>query len=233
MDGDVLNAARRNPLFAALPAEEIVWLLKDAALTGFQEGELVIRQDAPGDAFHLIVSGHVALFLDHESRGAMILDLLGVGSAIGEEVVLEGGTYLASARAQRGTRTLAVGREPFRRHLESRFDLMQAMLATLSGRLRGLVQEITELKLKSTTERLAGYLVSLSDAHHPHQEGAVVVTLPCDKHRLAERLGMQPESLSRAFARLREHGVSSDRHDRVQIADLARLRLFCQADPLH
>ena len=39
---------------------------------------------------------------------------------------------------------------------------------------------------------------------------------------------MQPESLSRAFARLRTIGVETDRGDGVIIADLEALGRYCQ-----
>ena len=100
-----------------------------------------------------------------------------------------------------------------------------AMLAGFSARLRAQVREITELKLKSTAERLAGFLLTLTDV----TEGGAVVRLPFDKYLLAEKLGMQPESLSRAFAKLRAVGVRTEGHDRrVVITELADLRRFCQ-----
>jgi hypothetical protein len=48
---------------------------------------------------------------------------------------------------------------------------------------------------------------------------------------LAGRLGMTPESLSRAFARLQAEGVSASGRQ-VTIADSARLQRYCAFDQL-
>ena len=47
---------------------------------------------------------------------------------------------------------------------------------------------------------------------------------------IAGRLGMKPESLSRAFARLKEQGVTI-KQNTAQIEDLAALRDYVEEDP--
>ena len=47
--------------------------------------------------------------------------------------------------------------------------------------------------------------------------------------RVPGRLGMKPESLSRAFARLRGLGVSVEQST-VEIADVARLREYAESE---
>ena len=54
--------------------------------------------------------------------------------------------------------------------------------------------------------------------------------LPYDKVLIAGRLGMKPESLSRAFVRLRDEGVTI-RQNRAVIEDVTALRSFAEEDP--
>ena len=54
--------------------------------------------------------------------------------------------------------------------------------------------------------------------------------LPYDKVLIAGRLGMKPESLSRAFIRLKKVGVTVSQNN-AAIADVARLREFAGQDP--
>lgn len=226
MDGDVISAVKRNPLLAPLPTADVSRLVMGAPLRAFSAGEVLYHPGDPARYMLLLVSGQVELFVDCAVRGPCILDLLTGGDTLGEEAVLEQGEYTAGARGRQPGVAVVIERAAFLACLEAHFDLVLGMLGAMAARLRGLVQEITELKLKSTSERLAGFLVSLTTA----TQGKVNVRLPCDKHLLAEKLGMQPESLSRAFARLREHGVRSERNDRVTIGDVAGLRRYCQAD---
>ena len=73
---------------------------------------------------------------------------------------------------------------------------------------------------------MAEFLLELA----PCPAGPCEVTLPYDKVLIAGRLGMKPESLSRAFARLKDHGVVI-RQNVAAIADVAALRDFVEEDP--
>ena len=54
-----------------------------------------------------------------------------------------------------------------------------------------------------------------------------MVVLPCEKALIANRLGMKPESFSRAIGRLRNLGVSVD-HEYVSIAEVGTLVAFVE-----
>jgi hypothetical protein len=56
------------------------------------------------------------------------------------------------------------------------------------------------------------------------------VDLPYEKNLIAGRLGMKPESLSRAFRRLGDKGVAIDRNH-ITIGDVAALRAYSAEDP--
>jgi CRP/FNR family transcriptional activator FtrB len=96
------------------------------------------------------------------------------------------------------------------------------MLAALSNWHRLLMREITELKMKSPGQRLGSYLLSLVEV----DKGETRVKLPLKKTVIASRIGITPESLSRAMSRLRTLGVMSEGNI-VSIADVQALRTFC------
>ena len=68
-------------------------------------------------------------------------------------------------------------------------------------------------------------------AGHSHQVGThAPVVAKALKALVAGKLGMKPESLSRALAHLRRYGVESTRGAEVHLHDLASLREFCLAE---
>jgi hypothetical protein len=71
----------------------------------------------------------------------------------------------------------------------------------------------------STTERVASFLIRLSNVSSGH----AVVRLPQEKGLVAGRLGMRPETFSRALSQLRQHGVTCSGLD-VIIDDVSALR---------
>ena len=75
-------------------------------------------------------------------------------------------------------------------------------------------------------QRVAEFLLDLSAG----REGEVSVALPYNKALIAGRLGIKPETLSRAFARLRDHGVRIEAA-MAHIEDVDRLRELVAEDP--
>jgi CRP-like cAMP-binding protein len=55
------------------------------------------------------------------------------------------------------------------------------------------------------------------------QRGKAAVSLPYEKHLIANYLGMTPESFSRAMAMLKDIGVSVD-NERIHVAEISHLR---------
>lgn len=92
--------------------------------------------------------------------------------------------------------------------------------------LHNLVSQIEALKARTGAQRVAEFLCELAEC----QTGACEVVLPYDKILIAGRLGMKPESLSRAFARLKDEGVVV-KQNRAKIDDIDHLRVYCEEDP--
>ena len=105
-------------------------------------------------------------------------------------------------------------------------DFAVSVLSATFAHLHGLVGQVEALKAQTGAQRVAEFLLELS----PCAAGPCTVTLPYDKVLIAGRLGMKPESLSRAFAKLREHGVTV-RQNHAEIADVEALRDYATEDP--
>lgn len=91
-------------------------------------------------------------------------------------------------------------------------------LAAMSKRMHHLVVEVEQLKTASATQRLIDFLLRRCTVN----EGSAVVRLPYDKTLLSRRLSMEPESLSRIFAKLRKFGVKTEQNQ-VVIVDVVAL----------
>ena len=61
------------------------------------------------------------------------------------------------------------------------------------------------------------------------EQGRCALALPYDKLLIAGQLGLTPESLSRAFAKLRTIGVMVDT-SHVEVKDVAKLRQLANDD---
>lgn len=223
---DAIATLRRHPVFATVPENDLPALLDGTPVRQLAAGQCLFVQGQPATRLYVLMDGQVELCMDRPHRAPEVLAQLGAGAAIGADALIPASLHAATARAVTGCRAAAVLGSALSAYLDDHFELTLAMIAEMAGSLHGLVKEITELKLQSTTERLASYLSGLAVGADTM---AVEVRLPCEKRLLAERLGMEPATLSRAFAKLRDIGVESGRGDRVVIADLPELRRLGEA----
>lgn len=218
MNSDTLCALRRSLLFSAVPAGDAASLLDGRDTLTLDDGQVVFVEGAPADFLFLVLSGEIAL--DPCPTAPQMR--LSAGDTAGEEAVLTGTPHAATARAVGPVTLLAMPAGTLMAYLETHFDVAIAMISAMAGHLREQVREITELKMQSTAERLASYLLALAG----EATGRAVVRLPYEKRHLADHLGMDPATLSRAFAKLRDKGVVASRTDKVEIADVAKLRTY-------
>ena len=107
--------------------------------------------------------------------------------------------------------------------MHSRPELCIAILSSTFAHLHSLVAQVEQLKAHTGAQRVAQFLVSLAQ----EEDGPCDVLLPYDKVLIAGRIGMKPESLSRAFGRLKQQGVKI-KQNHAEIADVAALRRFAE-----
>ena len=114
----------------------------------------------------------------------------------------------------------------FLRQIRENPEVAISILSATFAHLHSLVAQVEALKAQTGAQRVAEFLLELA----PCPDGACEVTLPYDKVLIAGRLGMKPESLSRAFQKLRKVGVKV-LQNHAEIADLAALRDYAEEDP--
>jgi CRP-like cAMP-binding protein len=221
LDRDV-RAIARLPLFAGLGMGSLATLLAEATLRSVARNSQLFTEGDPARQFYVVLDGWVQLYRQTPDGRESVIALFARGESFAEAVMFLGGTFPVSAAVLDDARLLVIPAEPFRRALQSDNDLCFKMMASMAMHLRRLVGQVEQLTVRSSTERLAEFLLKLAG------DGAAsaIVQLPYDKGLVAARLGMQPETLSRALAKLRPLGVESKGRS-VAIRDFDALRRHC------
>lgn len=220
---DAAQILAQSPLFARLPQSERDAIARLAEVRSFASGERLIERGAPATALYAVRSGYVKVFLPgRTARDEHVIDIHGPGTLIGEAAATGVGDYTVSAVALDAVEALAIPGEALNAALARNYDVVLTVMGAVTGSLRGLLNQVTELKMKSTAQRLAMFLVQLA----PVQEGRAEIDLPYSKRVVAEKLGMTPETLSRSIAKLAPVGVTSGGRDRIVVADMEALADF-------
>lgn len=214
-----LDVAAKALMVSQLQRHELRELLADAVVREVERGTVLFIQGDDCDRFYFVLEGWVRLFRQTADGSEVTIALFTKGESLAEAAMLAGGRFPVSGVAADQSRLLVVPRSSFLRQIEANPALCRSLMASLSVRLHGFVKQIEQISYRSTVERLAAFLLRLTDV----EQGPARITLPMDKTLVAARLGMQPESLSRSFAKLRRHGVETTGGD-VHVRDVAVLR---------
>jgi CRP/FNR family transcriptional regulator, dissimilatory nitrate respiration regulator len=213
----------RAPIFADLSADAVRELTADAVLRSVDRGRVLFVQAEPATHLFVVLEGWIKVFRQNPDGQEVIIHAFSRGESFAEAAIFEEGVYPASAEAAEDSRLLAIPAASFLRHLRARPELSFAILAALSRRMRFLIQQMERRSTSSAAHRVAEFLLRLCSPG----DGPTAVRLPSDKSLIAGRLGMQPETLSRSFARLRRLGVTT-RGARVTVGDPRALRRFVE-----
>ena len=100
---------------------------------------------------------------------------------------------------------------------------MLSIIASLSIRLKGFVRRSELLITRTASQRVAMFLLAF--ASECSEKGSGSVKLPYNKLLIAGRLGMKPETFSRALSELRGIGVNVSRSE-VLIEDVRTVEQF-------
>lgn len=214
-----LSLVRRSSLLGSLTEADLRAVLNGCFVQTLPRGATPCRPGELPEFLYILLSGAVGLFVE-DNRKESLVDFLGAGDSFLLPAVILDRPYLMSARLLEDSRLLQLPAPAFRAHLRDNTDLAYGVSLLLSTHWRTLVAQIRDLKLFTAVERLSAFLLALC----PRNAGSMTILLPGDRRLIAGRLGVTPQSLSRAFAALRPLGVTASGRQ-VFIADLARLHV--------
>lgn len=219
MNFDEIRIARRSLLLSAAPDHVIDKVLAEARVRTYSRGETIFLQGEPGNAIFIVAEGWVKLYRIAPSGAEAVVGVFTKGRSFGEAVAFRHDVYPVAAEAVTDCSLIRIEADSLLRQIRESPEIAISILSATFVHLNSLVAQVETLKAQTGAQRVAEFLLDL--AHCP--AGSCEVTLPYDKALIAGRLGMTPESLSRAFARLRKHGVTI-RHNIASIADVVGLR---------
>ena len=176
----------------------------------------------PVTHFFAVLSGWVKLYRLRPDGSEVIIEVFGPGESFAEGAIGMEDGYPVSAEFVEDGRLLAVPVADYVERMREDPDLIVRTFASLAANLKRLVSRIESGSSLDASQRVGAFLLNFCPPPGPG-DGSVDVRLPYDKKLIANRLGMKPETFSRALASLRKHGVAV-RGDNARIADPLQLR---------
>lgn len=214
-----LDLLRRSPFFASAGEAAMTRLLRPSFTQQLPRGTVLFDQHELPNFLHLLLAGSVGLQARDETEAETVVEIFGVGELFLVPAALLGLPYLASGVALTDVRVLMIPADVFREGMTQDPALARATTELLARHWRLMVDQVVDLKLRPAERRLARFL----GRRVPEEAGAGQADLPEARVAIARRLGMTPETLSRALASLEEKGMIRQSGRNVSVLDRARL----------
>ncbi len=226
MPESAFQEIRELDLFSQVAPENFTALMRGAYVQNFPAQIELISEGDPSDFLHVVLSGSVDLFSTWNGRDTSLATVRPISTFILAATIRDA-AYLMSARTLEKSRIALIPSQDVRAVFDIDGNFARAIVTELAQCYRSVVKAQKDLKLRTSLERLANYLLR----QQRRSGGAASFDLPYEKRRIASILGMTPENLSRAFKGLQPFGLEVE-GNRITIVNAADITRFAKPNPL-
>jgi CRP/FNR family transcriptional activator FtrB len=213
-------------LFSEMAEENYQALMRGSYVQNFPPQIDLIHEGDPSDFLHVVLSGSVDLYSTWNNRETSMATVRPISTFILAATIRDA-PYLMSGRTLEKSRIALIPSQDVRDIFDIDAVFARAIVTELASCYRAVVKSHKDVKLRTSLERLANYLLR----QQSRSGGAASFELPTEKKRLASFLGMTPENLSRAFKGLQPYSVSVN-GNLVTISDADDLKSLAKPSPL-
>lgn len=215
----ILGTGERCPVLSRANAGAREFLVAQSRFRHLNRGESLYLSDTPARCCYVIVRGWMKRYRILPNGAEAVIRLHPAGETLGFMDALRGQLYSAGAEAIAPSVLLEVPVSAIERQIKADPDFARLLLTQSYEHIDELHDQVESLKCRTGVQRLAKFLLR----EVRERNGRYLVVLPYERNLVAAYLGLKPESLSRAFAKLRNTGVRSTREG-IEIDDLDALR---------
>lgn len=218
-DNRAIEFMKSLTFFSGLPEADMAAFLDAAKVQDCKKGETLFHQGDAADSFFVIISGWVKLYRTTPEGEEALVSIFTRGDVFAEAALFGDSIYPLSAQAIEETRVLSIPGKILKSRAQKNPDIVARMLSSLSREMQKVQRQTEQMAIMTAPQRVSCLLLQLS-AHMIGNGGTF--TFPYDKALAAARLGMKPETFSRALAQLSPHGVTT-KGSEVSIESFTRL----------
>lgn len=190
---DVRAILAHLPLFRELSPEQIDQIAAGTREKRAPKGEMLFHKGDTPRGFYVIVFGQVKLAFPSSQGNEKVVEILGPKQSFGEAVMFMDRPYPVFAETLTDTLLFYIAENAVLDLLQRDPSFARRMLAGLSLRLHSLLQDVESYSLRSSTQRVIGYLLQLCDEKEAG-DGEITIALPTSKQVIASRLNLTPET---------------------------------------
>jgi len=212
------------PLFRSLSHEDASKLAGTTRAQRLRKGDVLFRKGDEGKSLYLIHRGKIKIVLPSRLGDEVILAVFSEGDFFGEMAVLDGTPRSADAVAMEDAELIVLDRSDFMGFLRNNQTAIEAVLHSLSMRLRKTDDILEDTCFLKISARFAKKLVELAEKFGRKSQDSILIDLDVTQSDLAGMVGATRESINKELRVLREKGLVSTIGNRITIYNVSLLK---------
>ncbi|MGE3278230.1 MAG: Crp/Fnr family transcriptional regulator [Candidatus Altimarinota bacterium] len=217
------------PIFKGLKENDYSLLEKNTQLLPFSKHEVFFKKGDPVTRFFVLRQGKVKLFEDRKlTQREEIISVVSEGDCFDLSSLFHDHHRISAQALDEGEAGIfEIGF--LQKFLKSSHPFSLNIAKLLSQKTAELIEDLTDLSLSSTKERLAKFLIR----EHEIQKRPSSFKLPLNQSQLASHLGTVREIVSRDLASLRKSKVIDSKQGEISVLDEAELKKIAEGFSFH
>lgn len=218
---ELIALLKKVSLFTELTDDELTKVARYTRERKLDKGELLFQRGDAAHGFFQLVSGQVKLAISSAQGNEKIVDVIHPNQSFGEAIMFLDRNYPVFAEALTPCHLLHIGQSVVSELIDKDPAFARKLLAGMAIRLHGMIRDVETYSLRSSTQRVIGFLLQQVDPEN--EAGPQTVELPTSKQVIASRLNLTPETLSRIFHELSDARLIEVHGKHVKLLDIKRL----------
>jgi len=207
-----------TPLFADATPQELSMLAARAKTVKLPARGLLFSRGDPGTQLYILSSGLIRIGVVSPEGREVTYGLIRPGEVFGEIAVLDGGPRSADATAMEPSELVSIERRDLMAFLEMRPVHSVRLLTIVCQRVRAADALIEDLFFLAATNRLAKYLLTLSETVGDKSNGDV--TIRVSQQEVADHIGVSRERVNKLLTKWEQAGLVGLWRGRITLRDL-------------
>ncbi len=203
MQEDTLqNWLKHNDILSHIDTKSLQIFINQARLQTFKKDEPIFIQNDVSHHFYIITKGWVKIFRETLDGSQAIIDMLSSPHIFGEKSIFTDRRYDYNASATNAVELIAIPLDLLKNEIDTNPDFAHAFMKMMATHHKKQENDLEHITLQKAPERIGCFILRLIDQHQTEKTSSI--NLPYDKTLVAARLGMKPETFSRALNKLRQ-----------------------------
>lgn len=217
---------KKLEMFKNISLDTIEKIQNESDIKKYNAGEILFQDKEAVTTVYFVIDGVVSLYKFNECGQKKVIFMLREGKII-NDVIIQDLPASINCEIFEDSILLGIKKDKLLNIMKDDFDLCQSIIISLSSKTRRLYRQLKNTSSSIKMEkRLAAKLYKLGKDYGIKCEEGILINIDISITYLADLLGSQRETVSRAIKSLQKNNLLLHKNKKIYIYDLKELSEF-------